>query len=77
MTIIRNEGIRDAKAHPAEAAVLRLDTTKASTELGWRPALPLREGLDWITEWSQAWRREADVGRVTRSQIHRYEELLS
>lgn len=69
--------IRDAKAHPAEAAVLRLDTTKASTELGWSPALPLRDGLDWITEWYQAWRREADVGRVTRSQIHRYEELLS
>jgi len=68
---------RDANAHPAEAPVLRLDATKAATELGWRPALPLSDGLDWTVEWYQAWHRGDDLARVTRSQISRYEEWLS
>src|SRR4051794_7614604 len=43
---------------PYEAAVLRLDCTKAWKELGWRPAL----GLDTTLEMTAGWYREAASG---------------
>jgi CDP-glucose 4,6-dehydratase len=69
---------RDASSHPAEAAVLRLDATKAATGLGWRPALPLDRALEWIVEWYRAWHTGAGdaVARVTRDQIARYHQLV-
>ncbi|MBK9039644.1 MAG: CDP-glucose 4,6-dehydratase [Bdellovibrionales bacterium] len=33
-----------------EASLLRLDCTKARTQLGWRPRLPLSEGLEWTID---------------------------
>jgi CDP-glucose 4,6-dehydratase len=67
---------RDPCEHPAEAAVLRLDASKAATRLGWRPALSLEQTLDWSAEWYRGWGRGDDLGRLTRSQIDRYEQLL-
>jgi len=67
---------RDTNAHPAEAAVLRLDISKAAAGLGWRPQLPLAGALDWIVEWYRAWTTgSADLGALTRSQIERYQKL--
>lgn len=60
---------------PHEAAVLRLDCTKARSELGWRPALGLSRALDMTAEWY----REAAVGSaadITDRQIAAYEALL-
>lgn len=60
---------------PHEAAVLRLDCTKARNELGWRPALGLSRALDMTAEWY----REAAEGSsvaVTDQQIAAYEQLL-
>jgi CDP-glucose 4,6-dehydratase len=60
---------------PHEAAVLRLDCTKAREKLGWRPAL----GLDTTLEMTAAWYREAASGEateVTDRQIAEYEQLL-
>src|SRR5262249_13140532 len=42
---------RDPAAHEAEAATLRLDITKATTQLAWRPVMGLEEALDWIVDW--------------------------
>jgi len=66
----------DQAAHPAEAAVLKLDASKAATCLGWRPALALDQALDLITEWYGGWKGGEDLGRLTRSHIARYHELL-
>jgi CDP-glucose 4,6-dehydratase len=68
--------MRDAGKHPSEAQLLRLDTSKATAGLNWRPALPLAEGLDWIVEWYQAFSAGDDLQFITRRQIERYEELL-
>ena len=67
----------DEDAHPAEAAVLRLDATKSATCLGWHPALPLEGALDWIVQWYRGWSRGEDLARATRSQIEQYERLLA
>jgi CDP-glucose 4,6-dehydratase len=68
---------RDEGEHPAEAAVLRLDASRATTKLGWRPALSLDQTLDWTAEWYRGWDKGHDLGRLTRSQIERYEQLLA
>jgi CDP-glucose 4,6-dehydratase len=68
---------RDRAAHPPEAAVLKLDAGKAAGRLGWRPALSLEQALDWCAEWYRCWDRGDDVGRLTRSQIDRYERLVA
>jgi CDP-glucose 4,6-dehydratase len=66
----------DSKAHLPEAAVLRLDASKAAECLGWRPALSLELALDWTAEWYRGWQRGEDLGQLTRSQIARYEAVL-
>jgi len=68
---------RDRAAHPPEASVLKLDAAKAATQLGWRPVLSLEQALDWCVEWYRGWDRREDVGRLTRSQIDRYERLVA
>lgn len=37
-----------------EAQVLRLDSTKAQVQLGWRPRLTVSEAVDWTVEWYRA-----------------------
>jgi len=66
---------RDAQAHPEEAHFLKLDASKASSYLGWRPLLPLHQALGWIIEWYRAFQAGADVRFLTRTQIERYEAL--
>jgi CDP-glucose 4,6-dehydratase len=68
---------RDAGAHEAEAATLRLDITKATTELHWNPAMRLEQALDWIVEWYKTWNASGDVGQLTRAQIARYDRMLA
>jgi CDP-glucose 4,6-dehydratase len=68
---------RDAAVHPQESHFLKLDASKARALLGWSPALPLQEALDWIVEWYQAFESGSDIGRLTRSQIEHYEALSS
>jgi CDP-glucose 4,6-dehydratase len=68
---------RDAGAHPAEAAVLRLDASKAAASLGWRPAIGLDVTLDWIVQWYRGWAAGEDARSLTQGQISRYEQLLA
>jgi CDP-glucose 4,6-dehydratase len=67
----------DDAAHPPESPVLRLDATKAATQLGWRPLLPLDVALDWIVEWYGEWNAGGELGALTRVQINRYERMLA
>ena len=66
---------RTEESGPHEAAVLRLDCSKARTELGWRPVL----GLDRTLDMTASWYREAASGsaaEITDRQIAEYEQLL-
>ena len=51
----------DVKAHVPEAHFLKLDTSKARTNLNWRPCLPLQVSLEWIVEWFRGYQDEADL----------------
>ena len=58
-----------------EAAYLKLDATRAHTELAWTPRLRLADALDWLTEWYRAHAAGADVQALTLEQIARYRAL--
>jgi CDP-glucose 4,6-dehydratase len=67
---------QDAAVHPKEAHALKLDASKAGIHLDWHPVLPLKQALGWIVEWYRAFQAGADLQRLTRSHIERYEALF-
>jgi CDP-glucose 4,6-dehydratase len=65
----------DSATHPHESNFLSLDASKARALLNWHPALPLPQALQWTVEWYRAFHARADLSRLTRLQIERYEKL--
>lgn len=66
------EMLTDTGTRPHEATLLRLDSSKARSLLGWRPVLPLDTALGWISEWHKAVDAGLDPRDVTVDQIERY-----
>jgi CDP-glucose 4,6-dehydratase len=56
-----------------EARLLRLDSSKAHIELGWRPRLTLTEGLAMTLDWHRAHVEGGDMQSLTLAQIDCYE----
>jgi CDP-glucose 4,6-dehydratase len=56
-----------------EACSLRLDSTLARTELGWKPRWPLDQALAQTVAWYRAWNRGADMAAISLDQIRAYE----
>ncbi|HEX6249890.1 MAG TPA: CDP-glucose 4,6-dehydratase [Gemmatimonadaceae bacterium] len=74
----RQLDVRVEAAGLHEAAVLRLDTTRARTRLGWQPALSIDEAVALTVAWyrdSSADPSSAD--RITMEQIGAYERLAA
>lgn len=70
------EGARwklDAASHPHEAALLKLDISKAKYRLNWRPQWDLPKALDRIVDWHRAWIDQADMQAVCLNQIQQYQ----
>lgn len=65
-----------AVEQPHEARLLKLDCTKARTELGWRPALRLAEALDFICEWHKCVADGADARETSFRQLDDYRRRL-
>jgi len=64
-------GVEPSALHEAQA--LRLDCAKARSRLGWRPRLPLSEGLRLTLEWHRSHAAGADMREITLEQIRRYQ----
>lgn len=67
--------VRDNAPSVHEAHYLKLDSSKARSELGWRPRLNLETALDWTLRWYRQCQNGADMATETRAQIARYEQL--
>ena len=67
--------IRDSDPSLHEDHSLRLDASKARTELGWRPRLKIETALEWTVNWYRSWQQGADMQRETQTQIARFEQL--
>jgi len=65
--------IQEAGDHPHEAAILRLDSTRARRRLGWRPAWNLETSIERTASWYRAFTAGADVVDLTRRQIEEYQ----
>jgi len=55
--------------HPHEAAYLKLDSSKARSELRWRPRWDLAHAVARTVEWHSAWRGGEDMQAYSREQI--------
>lgn len=55
-----------------EAAVLRLDSTKARTKLNWRPQCSFEHGLSETVAWYRAWHDQMDMAAFTLAQLERF-----
>jgi len=60
------------EAHPHEADVLRLDTTRSRTVLGWMPRWNLQQALRHTVGWHRAWQVGEDMRAFTLRQIDLY-----
>ncbi|MGI8557464.1 MAG: CDP-glucose 4,6-dehydratase [Solirubrobacteraceae bacterium] len=71
----RWEGLRwelDPGEHPHEAHFLKLDSSRAHTHLGWRPAWGFERALDATADWYRAHAVGEDVRAVALAQIEAY-----
>ena len=58
---------------PHEAGLLKLDSAKAKTRLGWAPRWSLETALDKTLEWHQAWRNKQSMAEIAIAQIYSYQ----
>lgn len=55
-----------------EADVLRLDSTKAQTRLGWRPRLALDRAIEWTAAWYKSYSRNQPTRALCEGQLQAY-----
>ena len=60
----------DKGDNPHEAGYLKLDCTKARTQLDWQPVIGLDRALQLSSEWYREFHRGADMRAVTLQQIN-------
>lgn len=65
----------DRAAHPHEAGLLKLDSSRARSLLGWAPRLDLEKALDWSVEWYRCFADKGDLRALTLKQLERYAAL--
>lgn len=58
--------------HPHEAGFLKLDISKVSQRLGWKPTWPLESALAYTSDWHKAWVGGEDVRAKLLQQIQLY-----
>jgi CDP-glucose 4,6-dehydratase len=67
----------DDGPQPHEAEYLKLNCTKARTQLGWEPRWALKTALEATLAWYKAQQSRQDVRSVAQQQIRSYEGILS
>lgn len=63
----------DNVLQPYEASFLKLDCSKARTNLGWRPRWNVEQSIDRIVEWHKAYDQGEDMKKLTLAQINAYQ----
>jgi CDP-glucose 4,6-dehydratase len=62
---------------PHEARLLKLDCSKAHSDLGWWPRLSLESALEWVIDWYRAQADGSDMREVSLQQIAAYQQLAA
>ncbi len=66
---------KELAVQPHEANYLKLDCSKARSQLKWHPRLDLQTGLTWVMDWTKAFQSGANMREVTISQINQFINL--
>ena len=61
---------------PHEANYLKLDCSKAKSELGWIPKWTLDKALDAIIMWTKEYEEKEDLRQICFNQIEEYENYI-
>jgi CDP-glucose 4,6-dehydratase len=61
--------------HPHEANYLKLDCSKARSQLKWLPKLDVKTALAWVVDWTKALQSGANAREVTINQINQFVSL--
>lgn len=67
----------DCNEHPYEAALLKLDISKARSRLHWHPILRLSDALKIVVEWAKQRQEGVDIHTLSLGQIHAYHNLIT
>lgn len=59
-------------AGPSETAVLRLDSSRARSELGWQPLLNGADCIEWTVRWYRGWLDGDAPDRLCRQDVDQY-----
>jgi CDP-glucose 4,6-dehydratase len=59
-----------------EANYLKLDSSKARSQLGWQPRWNLETALEKIVDWHQAWHNQKDMRQFSLEQIAAYQKVI-
>ncbi len=57
---------------PHEAGFLKLDSSKLKRTFGWKPAWNVERAMEEIVDFSGAWLRGEDVGKIMTDTVNRY-----
>jgi CDP-glucose 4,6-dehydratase len=63
---------KEGSEQPHEANLLKLDCSKARTQLGWAPKWNLQNAVQKIVEWQKAFQAKANMQEVSLAQINQY-----
>jgi len=63
---------KEGLEQPHEANLLRLDCSKARSQLGWYPKWSLAIAMKKIVEWQKAFQTKEDMKQVSLAQINQY-----
>jgi len=62
----------DASSNPHEAGFLKLDISKAKSQLNWQPVWELSRTLDKIIAWHRSWLSQEDMQAASLAEIEEY-----
>ena len=69
--------VDSSKDHPKEACLLRLDSTKARSILGWSPVLDLETSLDWTVDfYKNFYTGSMSIDALMNDQVEKYLDLV-
>lgn len=63
---------KDGSEQPHEAHLLKLDCSKAHTQLGWNPKWSLEMAIQQIVQWQKAYQTKENMQAVSLAQVNLY-----
>jgi len=66
------EWVKEGSEQPHEANLLKLDCSKAHSQLGWLPKWNLETATQKIVEWQKAYQAKKNMQEVSLAQINQY-----